>query len=115
MGILDDVPGIIAGAAGDLLFKDAVHTRTTARTSDGRGGFTETTANATVRALLTDYTAFQRLSLGIPSNERKILVLGHGLDPVPVPGDTITYEGYAWSVVETSRDPAKAVYECRCK
>lgn len=115
MGILDDIPGIISGAAGDLLFKEATHTYTTARASDGRGGYTETTSTATVKALLTDYTSFQRLALNIPANERKILVLGHGIDPVPKPGDTITYEAYAWSVVETSRDPAKAVYELRCK
>ena len=115
MGILDDVAGIVAGAAGPLLFNDATHKRTSDRVSDGRGGFTETDTAVTVQALRVDYTDFQRGQLGIPASHRKILVLASGLTNPPAKGDTLNLEGRDWSVVEVRTDPANAVYECECK
>lgn len=115
MGILDDIPALVAGAAGDLLFQSATLSQITARVSDGRGGNSETATAYTVKALLTDYTDYQRHTQGIGASERLIMILGDGLTVVPSAGDIINYDGRDWSVVQVSRDPAKAVYNCRAK
>lgn len=116
MSILDGLPDIINSALSDV-FRDATLTRITNGASDGRGGYTETTTTDACKALVTDYTSYQRGSLGIPTNERKVLVLAATLESgmAPRPGDRITIQGRAWSVIEVSSDPANATYECRSK
>lgn len=116
MSILDSLPAAI-GAAMSSVFRDAILTRISARVSDGRGGFTNTTATDACKALVTDYTSYQRGTLGIPTNERKILILASTLagGMAPTPGDTLTIQGRTWSVIEVSSDPANATYECRSK
>jgi hypothetical protein len=116
MSILDSIPATI-GAAFANVFRDATLTRVSGRTSDGRGGYSQTTTDDACKALVTEYTAFQRLSAGIPANERKILVLATTLanSAPPATGDTITIQGRTWSIVEVSSDPANATYECRGK
>ncbi len=114
--LLTGLDKLISDIAGPLLFESATLTRAGSRSIDAETGQTfETTETEACQALVTDYTAFQRAQAGIPSNERKILVLGHGLSQEPRPGDRIMINGYNWSVIETSRDPAKATYECRSK
>lgn len=114
MSILDSLPSIISGALSDV-FRDATLTRITASTSDGMGGHAQTTTTDACKALVTEYTAWQRQALGIPANERKILILAASLNSglAPKPGDTLTIQGKVWSVVEVNSDPANATYECR--
>jgi len=112
VNILTGLDKLIADVAGPLLFSDAVLIRK-ARTSDGRGGWTETETEADCSALVVDYSAFSKSSLGIPDTDRKVMILGHGLSPVPQPGNVVVVDGYRWVIVATTRDPAKAVYECQ--
>lgn len=116
MTILDSLPETI-GAALSSVFRDATLSRVSARASDGRGGHAETITTDACKALVTEYTAWQRQSAGIPANERKILVLASTLASgmAPRTGDEITIQGRAWSVIEVSSDPANATYECRAR
>jgi len=116
LSILDSLPSIIGNALSDM-FRDATLTRITKGASDGMGGYAQTTATDACKALVTEYTAWQRQALGIPSNERKILILAATLNSgmAPKPGDRITIQGREWSIVEVSSDPANATYEARGK
>lgn len=116
MSILDGLPAIIGAALSDV-FRDATLTRVSPGTSDGRGGFTNTTVADACKALVMDYTSFQRGSLGIPTNERKVMILASTLNSgmAPKPGDIVTIQGRAWSIIEVTSDPANATYECRGK
>lgn len=116
MSILDSLPDIISGALSDV-FRDATLTRITPNVSDGRGGYTQTTTTDACKALVTEYTAWQKQALGIPANERKILILAATLNSglAPKPADTVTIQGRTWSIVEVGSDPANATYECRGK
>jgi hypothetical protein len=114
LSILDSIPAAI-GAAFATVFRDAVLAHISGRVADGRGGFTNATTTDACKALVTDYTSYQRGTLGIPTNERKILMLASTLTTPPAPGDAITIQGRAWSVIEVASDPANATYECRAK
>lgn len=112
--LLTGLDKLIADIAGPLVF-GAASLRRVARVADGRGGQTETETAADCQVLVTDYSAFSKSSLGIPDTDRKILVLGHGLTPPPAPGNILVIDGYRWVIVQTTRDPAKAVYECQSR
>lgn len=112
MSILDSLPATIASAMSPL-FRDATLHRITGRTTDGRGGFTNTVTDDACKALVTEYTAWQRQAMGIPANERKILILAATLDGAPKPSDKITIQDRTWSIVDVGSDPANATYECR--
>lgn len=116
MSILDSLPATI-GAALSGVFRDATLSRVSARVSDGRGGWTETITSDACKALVTDYTAWQRQAAGIPANERRILVLASTLESgmAPKTGDALTIQGRTWAIVEVSSDPANATYECRSR
>ena len=115
MGILDDVAGLVAGVAGDLVFEDGTLKRASVRAIDAQGRVSATSESVAIKGLVTDYSAFQRAQAGIPSNERKVLILGHGLVNDPAPGDVVAAQGGDWIVQEVSRDPARATFECRAK
>lgn len=111
MSFLDDIAEEIHDAlAAD--FRDATLKVPGAATSDGQGGFTygSPTEHA-CKAIVDQYSAFRRQADGIPANDRRIIVLGHGLTVDPKPGHTITAEGRDWSVIDVSRDPAGASWE----
>jgi hypothetical protein len=112
---LDAMPALIAGAAG-FLFRAATLRRQGAPVSDGPGRFRPSFASHACRALVVDYTAFQRAAGDIPAGERKVLVLAASLAGVtPQPGDRIEIEGAIWSVIDTGRDPAAATWELRVR
>ena len=75
MSILDTLPATIAGAMGGLLFADGTMKRVSARTPDGRGGFTDTQTSVSVKGIVTDYSDFMRTRGGIPADQRKVLIL----------------------------------------
>jgi hypothetical protein len=116
MSILDSIPATIGAAFNDI-FRDATLSRVTPGTSDGMGGYAQTIITDACKGLVTEYTAFQRQAAGIPSNERKVLVLASTLASglAPKPGDRLLIQGRTWSVVDVSSDPANATYECRAK
>lgn len=116
MSILDSLPATI-GSAFSSLFRDATLSRVSTRVSDGRGGWTETIVSDACKALVTDYTDWQRQAAGIPASERRIIVLASTLESgmKPKTGDEITIQGRAWSIVEVTSDPANATYECRSR
>lgn len=117
MSLLDALPGVFA-AAFTPLFRDGVLKVPGTQTSDGQGGFTPgTPVSKACKVLVEDYSDFRRQALGIPANDRKIIVLADSIADaaVPAPGYTITAEGRDWSVVAVARDPAAATYELRAR
>lgn len=110
--LLSGLDKLIADVAGPLVFTDATLIRKT-RTADSRGGFTEAEAEADCKVLVTDYSAWSKANLGVADTDRKILVLGYGLTPPPAPGNVIAVGGYRWVIIQTTRDPANATYECQ--
>jgi hypothetical protein len=117
--LLDGLDKLISDIAGPLVFTDASLIRK-ARIADGRGGFVESQAETPCKVLVSDYSAFARASYGsqadsklkIANTDRKLLVLGYGLTPPPVPGNVLAVNGYRWLLVTTtSRDPASATFE----
>lgn len=114
MNILDGIDADVAAAVADI-FSDTTHQFTGAMTLDGRGGQTRSKSTQTVQAIVMDYNNHARALAGIPSNERKVLVAGHGITPKPSPDDVLVQGNEAWQVIEVSRDPASAVYTCRCR
>lgn len=113
MTILDTIPSIVSGAMGGLVFATGSMKRVSARTPDGRGGFDDTTTSVEVQGLVTNYSDRMRIAGGIPADQRKVLILAHGLATPPVPEDIITLGGRDWKIIEVTTDPAIAVYVCR--
>lgn len=111
MSILDGLAAGISDALSDV-FHDGVLLVPGQRVRDGQGGWK---AGEPIpypcKALVDDYSDYRRAAVGIPANDRKILILGHGLTVEPRPGHTITAEGRDWQIVGVSRDPAGATWE----
>lgn len=103
------------GSAFATVFDAATLYRTTLRASDARGGRRLQWASYTAKALVDDYSAFLRSTLGIPASERKLIILGTSCEVTPQPGDIVTAQGASWELIEIKRDPAAATYECRAK
>jgi hypothetical protein len=114
MSILDGIDADVAAAVADI-FRETTHQFTGGMVSDGRGGQTRSKSTQTVKALVVDYKAYVRATAGIPSNERKVMVQGYGMSPTIGPDDLLVQGDEAWQVIEVSKDPANAVYTCRCR
>ena len=99
MSALDTLPNILADAMGLTLFRAANLYR-------GASAFA-------CRALVTEYSDFQRLAGGIPEKDRNVIILARTVTTVPKAGDTIVIDGGAWRLNQIARDPAGATYECR--
>lgn len=118
MGILDRIPAIVNGAIGALVFSNATLKVPGSATSDGQGGFTAgTPTERACKALVDDYSDYRRQALGIPANDRKIIVLAASVaaGAVPAAGHTINAEGRDWLIVSVTRDPASATYELQAR
>lgn len=116
MSLLHSLPGLVHGAMSETLFQSATLRKPSLNTQNTRGHFTITNgSNVAVRALVTDFTAFQRAAATIPSDRRKILVLRHGLSVEIATGDEIVMDGRTWQVEEVTTDPANATYEVRVR
>lgn len=118
MGVLDSIPGIVAQALGPI-FKPATLTVASAKTPDGRGGFTRSTTAHACQAILTDYSdALRALSNGsIALRDRKAIIIAKSLPAgvAPAIGDTLTIEGEDWAAVTVKRDPASATFEIQAR
>ena len=124
MSILDDVAGILADVAGDLVFKDATLTKTTVTagsTAYDPPASTSTTAY-TCKAL-RDTSGATWLSGGlVDAEDVKVLILADTLSVTPEAGDRITIGSDTWTIVPAGGgkaavdvDPANACWECRAR
>lgn len=124
MSILDDVAGIIADAAGDLVFKDATLTKTV--TVAGANPWdppasTSTTAY-TCKALRDTFGTTWLAGGLVDAEDVKVLILADTLSVTPEAGDRITIGSDTWTLVPAgggkpavSVDPANACFECRAR
>lgn len=122
---------ILDGAAAQALvdfgddFKPGTLTVPGGRVSDGRGGYTATdTADHPCLALVTDYSDYRRLTLGIPATDRLVLVLAASLPAgiIPAKGQKITaldpsngLTPRAFEVIAKSGDPAGALFKLQAR
>lgn len=121
MGILDGVKeDTFAAFAKD--FRDAVLIKPSdVKVSNGQGGWT--TMGSPVRtgckALVVDYDNFTRSSTGIPTKDRKIIILAGSLPDGVIPAEKDEIEAVdpaagnaprTYSIVGVSGDPAGAIY-----
>lgn len=117
MSLLDALPGVFAAALTPL-FRDGVLKVPGVAISDGQGGWTPgAPVPKACKVLVEDYSDYRRQAVGIPANDRKIIVLANSIadGAVPAAGYTITAEGRDWSVVSVARDPAAATYELQAR
>ena len=122
---------ILTGLAAEALedfgddFEEGTLTVPGQKVSDGQGGFT-TSQPAThgCKALVTDYSDYRRQSLGIPANDRQVLVLGASLPAgtIPLKGHKITAPDPSaggalktFDVIAKTGDPASAVYRLQAR
>lgn len=122
MSILDGLAEETLAAFGDD-FNDAVLTVPGAQTPDGQGGFVASApATHACKALVTDYSDYRRVALGIPATDRLILVLAASLSVRPRNGHTITAADpenggaeRAFQIVGKKGDPAGALYKLQAR
>ena len=112
MSILDDIPALVADAAGDLVFLDAVLNRET----PGVGGdpFDPPPPSVTTypcRALIEGYSDYFKKNGLVDAKDRKVLVLATSLAVTPEPGDRITVQNITFTAITIGTDPATAVWE----
>lgn len=111
MSILDDLPDVIAEALDDV-FRPATLKVPGTQVSDGQGGYIAgPPADHPCKALVDDYSDVRRSALGIPANDRKIIILAASMAVSPAVGHTIRAEGRDWSIISLTRDPAAATWE----
>ena len=102
-------------------FRDGVLSIPGERGSDGQGGQIDLLPPTVhpCKALVTDYSDYRRLTLGIPGADRQILVLGASLPAgvVPAKGHSITAPDpsnggvpRSFEIIAKAGDSASAVY-----
>lgn len=123
---------ILTGLAAEALedfgddFEDGTLTIPGEPDSDGQGGFRRFGLPVVhpCKVLVTDYSDYRRQSLGIPANDRQILVLGASLPAgiIPAKGHKITApdpsNGGAprtFEVIAKTGDPASALYRLQSR
>lgn len=111
MSILDDLPEVIAGALDDV-FRFATLQVPGPQVSDGQGGFISgPPTEHPCKALVDDYSDFRRSALGIPANDRKIIILAASVSVPLAIGHVIRAEGRDWHIVALTRDTARATWD----
>ena len=123
MSILDDVAGIIADAAGDLVFKDATLTKTTTTPAANPWDPPTTSTTAyTCKALRDTFGATWLAGGLVDAEDVKVLILADTLSATPEAGDRITIGSDTWTIVPAGGgkaavgvDAANACFECRAR
>ena len=121
MSILDDLPGIIADAMGDLIFRDAVLTRDGPPTGPAYDPTPGTPQAWPCKAVEDEWSSSVRSGGLVASADRKILILADTLKgAVPQEGDRVTVQGQTFLIVSdggsqpaVTSDPANATWTCR--
>ena len=112
-----DIAGEINKALGPLVFSVTLIRATGgSRTSANLTEKKQTTSTVTGKGFVDDYDA--RLIDGtiIKRGDRKVVILGDSLGGVvPVPNDQTTIEGETKTIINVTRDPAGATYECQVR
>ena len=122
MSILDEIPQILADAAGDVLFKDAKLTRA----GKGTGPAWEPGQGASqswfCKGLVSEWGSFSKAGGLVAGEDRKVVILAATLPTTPKVGDRITIEGVGYTVSSdggsspaVQSDPANATWTCRAK
>lgn len=122
---------IITGVAAEALadfgddFEDGVLIVPGGRVSDDQGGWRDADPDEhPCKVLLTDYSDYRRTALGIPANDRLVLVLGASLPSgvIPAKGHKITAPDPAngltpatFDVIAKTGDPAAALYKLQAR
>ncbi len=107
MSALDGLAAVFGSAFG-ALFADGVLHKTTSH--DTGGGFSVTTADLPVKALIETSAVADRVPSGIPAGAVLVTVLRAGL-PVTVDlDDAVTLGGTTYRVVKVDTDPVGASY-----
>ena len=102
-----DLRGIIGSALSDLFLSG---TLTKVSTSyNGDGDHVQGSVAYAVKMVEESYSDIARVG-GIPSDQRKFIILADGLAVVPTTDDTLTFEGETLSIIKAQRDPAGATY-----
>lgn len=120
---------IITGLADEALadfaddFEDGAVIVPGGRVSDGQGGWID--ANPVThpcKVLLTDYSDYRRVSLGVPATDRLVLVLGASLGIIPAKGHKVIApdpaKGLApatFDVIAKTGDPGSALYKLQAR
>ena len=103
---------------GSTLCRAATLYKQAPRTSDGRGGYViGAQVKTACRALVTEYSDYQRLAGGIPASVRSALILGRSIasGATPAAGDTLVIDGEAWGLININSDPVGATFECSAR
>jgi len=117
VGVLDPIPAILNAALANV-FRNATLKVPTTPSADGQGGATPgTPTSRACKALVDDYSDARRQALGIPANDRRIIILAASVasGAIPAVGCTVTAEGRDWQVISVARDPAFATYELQVR
>ena len=122
MSILDGVAADALADFGDDFGDGFLTVPATERQPDEQGGWLPAglPVEHSCKVILTDYSDYRRLSLGIPATDRLVLVLGASLPAgvIPAKGHKITAPDPAnggalatFDVVAKRGDPASALYK----
>lgn len=109
MSIFDIIKNAINTVVDPLLFGDATVYRK-ARVPNGRGGFTYVATQHACRALVIEYTDFQRSVDGIPASNRQLLLAADSLAVEFKTDDVIGFpDGSFWKPVVDVIEPTKSL------
>lgn len=109
MGIFDIIKNAVNTVVDPLLFGDAIVYRK-ARVPNGRGGFTYAATQHACRALVIEYTDFQRNTDGIPASHRQLLISIDSLAIAFKTDDVIGFpDGSFWRPVADVGEPSFSI------
>jgi hypothetical protein len=84
-------------------------------TSDGSGGFVETTADHTARGFVDEKAELWRIQGRISTGEVKIDILQKSTTQTPTNGDRIIARAETYQVLEIEQDPGQVLWECKAR
>lgn len=109
MGIFDIIKNAVNNIIDPLLFGDATVYRK-AKVANGRGGNTYVATQHTCRALVIEYTDFQRNADGIPSSHRQLLLNVNSLNITFKSDDVIGFvDGTFWRPAVEVGEPSNSI------
>lgn len=114
-----DIAGIIGDNLGPGLLPATLIKVTPGTRTPGSltGGANATTASYSARGILVEYDDKEIDGTLVVKGDKQVLLLGATIasSKIPVPGDSVTIEGYTYNIIKVSRDPAAATYSCQVR
>lgn len=111
-----DIAGKILKGLGPLVFDVTLKSTTQgARGVALTGGTNPSSVDYTVKGFVSDYTEYQIDGTIIQKGDRVVVILGASLPDgvIPKPDDQVVAEGKTGVVINVTRDPAGATYQCQ--